>query len=161
MKGKLLVIGALLMALVLAVACGGGAQPTSAPPTSAPAPAATQPPAAAPTTAPQGGTGGGGLSGTITIWTGYHTGDNEEKTINQLVGDAKKQFPNLTINVLEIPFDQLFNKFETEAATGGGPDMFIAPMTAWARKRARTCSPRWMTSSRASSMRSPSSRYRA
>ncbi|MBI5032687.1 MAG: phosphate/phosphite/phosphonate ABC transporter substrate-binding protein, partial [Chloroflexi bacterium] len=65
--------------------------------------------------------------GTITIWNGYHTGDNEEKTLNQLLDAAKKAFPDAKINVLEIPFDQLFNKFETEAATGGGPDMYIAP----------------------------------
>ncbi len=119
MKGKLLVIGALLMALVLAVACGSPAA-TSVPPTAAPQ---VQPTTAQvqPTKAPSG------PSGTLTIWDGYHTGDNEEKSINQLVASAKTQFPNLTINVLEIPFDQLFNKFETEAATGGGPDMYIAP----------------------------------
>ena len=108
MKAKYFVIVALLVALgVMAAACGGAAAPTSAPPTAAPS--------------------GGAVTGTITIWDGYHTGDNEEKTINQLVDAAKKQFPSATINVLEIPFAQLFTKFETEAATGGGPDMYIAP----------------------------------
>jgi arabinogalactan oligomer/maltooligosaccharide transport system substrate-binding protein len=116
MKREYLVMGALLVALaVIAAGCGGGAAVTSAPPTSAPP---------APTSAPSGG---GGVTGTITIWDGYHTGDNEEKTINQLVDAAKKQFPNATITVLEIPFANLFTKFETEAATGGGPDMYIAP----------------------------------
>ena len=29
--------------------------------------------------------------------------------------------------MLEVPFDQLFNKYETDTAAGGGPDMFTAP----------------------------------
>src|SRR5712692_10306249 len=104
---KRFTFAAILMAALLLAACGGPAA-TTAPATSAPAASST-------------------VKGNITIWNGYHTGDNEEKTINQLVDAAKKQFPNATINVLEIPFDNLFTKFETEAATGGGPDMYIAP----------------------------------
>ncbi len=119
MKVRYLATGALLVALaVIAAGCGGAAAPTAAPPTSAPS---------APTSAPAAGGGGGDVTGTITIWHSYHSGDNEEKSINQLVDAAKKQFPNATINVLEIPFAQLFNKYETEAATGGGPDMWTAP----------------------------------
>ena len=29
--------------------------------------------------------------------------------------------------MLDIPFSDLFSKFETAAATGGGPDLYIAP----------------------------------
>jgi arabinogalactan oligomer/maltooligosaccharide transport system substrate-binding protein len=115
---------ALMAALaVFAAACAPAATPapTTAPPTAAAAKPTTAPATTAPTAAPKP------AGATITIWTGYHTGDNEEKTINQLVEAAKKDLPDIKITVLEIPFDQLFNKFETEAATGGGPDMFIAP----------------------------------
>ena len=119
---KLMLILAIMAALaVFAAACAPAAAPapTAAPATAAPAaPVATTAPTAAPKPA---------ASTTITIWTGYHTGDNEEKAINQLVEAAKKDMPDVKITVLEIPFDQLFNKFETEAATGGGPDMYIAP----------------------------------
>ena len=101
---KLALIAAFIAVLAIAAACAPAPAPTAAP-------------------APSGAT----VKGTITIWDGYHTGDNEEKTINQLVAAAGKQFPDAKITVLEIPFDQLFNKFETEAATGGGPDMYIAP----------------------------------
>lgn len=120
---KIYVLAALVLVIALVAACAPAptAVPTAAPPTAAAAatkaPAATSAPAAA----------GGTIKGTITIWDGYHTGDNEEKTINQLVAAATKQYPDAKITVLEIPFDQLFNKFETEAATGGGPDMYIAP----------------------------------
>ena len=107
----------LLSVAVLVLAVIAGCAP-------APTPTAAPPAAAQPTAAPSAGAA---VKGTITIWDGYHTGDNEEKTINQLVAAASKQFPDAKITVLEIPFDQLFNKFETEAATGGGPDMYIAP----------------------------------
>lgn len=106
---KLVLVVTVMTVMAIAAACA---------PAAAPAPA--------PTTAPAASTGGG-VTGAITIWDGYHTGDNEEKSINQLIDAAKKQFPSATITVLEVPFDQLFKKFETEAATGGGPDMYIAP----------------------------------
>jgi len=120
---KLCLIAAVLAVLAVIAACAPAPAPTAAP---APAQPTTAPAPAQPTTAPAP-SGGAAVKGTITVWDGYHTGDNEEKTINQLVAAATKQFPDAKITVLEIPFDQLFNKFETEAATGGGPDMYIAP----------------------------------
>lgn len=106
----------LIALAIFAVAC---ATPTEAPKP----PASSSPAAPQPTAAPAGPT----VKGNITLWNGYHTGDNEEKTLTQLIDAAKKQYPDAKITVLQIPFDQLFNKFETEAATGGGPDMYIAP----------------------------------
>ena len=35
--------------------------------------------------------------------------------------------PDLNIEVVEQPFDQIFTKWRTEVAAGGGADMFIAP----------------------------------
>lgn len=64
---------------------------------------------------------------TLTIWHGYHAGGSEEATINQIVDQYQKDHPNVKITVLEVPFDQLFNKYETDTAAGGGPDMFTAP----------------------------------
>ncbi len=106
-----------LFALILA-ACGGGgaAQPTTAPaaePTAAPA--------------PEGDAGAMSVTGTVTLWHAYGTGSAEEATINKLIANAQAAFPEATINVLQIPFDQIFNKFQNEVTSGGGPDMFIAP----------------------------------
>ena len=64
---------------------------------------------------------------TLTIWHGYHAGGSEESTINTLVTQYQKDHPEVKITVLEVPFDQLFNKYETDTAAGGGPDMFTAP----------------------------------
>ena len=35
--------------------------------------------------------------------------------------------PGVTVDTLAVPFDQLKNKFTTEASTGGGPDLLIGP----------------------------------
>jgi arabinogalactan oligomer / maltooligosaccharide transport system substrate-binding protein len=67
------------------------------------------------------------LSGNITLWHGW-TGA-EADTLNGPVLDAwKAKNPNATVEVLAVTFDQLKNKFSTEAATGGGPDLLIGPL---------------------------------
>jgi arabinogalactan oligomer/maltooligosaccharide transport system substrate-binding protein len=63
----------------------------------------------------------------VTLWHAYHTGGSEEKALNQLLDQAKKDNPDAKITVLAVPFDQVFNKWETETAAGGGPDMLVAP----------------------------------
>ena len=76
------------------------------------------------------------VSGEITLWHAYQTGSAEESTLATLVDNAKARFPELTINVLQIPFSEIFNKYQTEVAAGGGPDMFVAPnddLGNWAR----------------------------
>lgn len=90
---------------------------------------AVQPTAAPqPTTAPAPSTGDGmAITGTVTLWHAYGTGSAEEKAINILIDRARAAYPDATINVLQIPFDQIFNKFNNEVSSGGGPDMFIAP----------------------------------
>jgi arabinogalactan oligomer/maltooligosaccharide transport system substrate-binding protein len=66
-------------------------------------------------------------SGEVTLWHAYQTGSAEEETLAVLIENAQAEFPDMTINVLQIPFDQIFNKWQTEVAAGGGPDMFVAP----------------------------------
>lgn len=108
-------------ALVLA-ACAPAATPA---PTEAPV--ATQPPAtmapvatAAPTAA--------AAPITLTIWHSYHTGGSEEQAISQIVAQYMKDNPNVTVSVQNIPFDQIFTKWQTDVASGGSAaDMFTAP----------------------------------
>ena len=68
-----------------------------------------------------------GPSGTVTLWHAYGTGSAEEDAMTAIVENARAEYPDLTIEVLQIPFDQIFNKWQTEVAAGEGPDMFIAP----------------------------------
>jgi len=114
----------LLVATMALSACGPAATPTAAPvppaqPTTMPA---TQAPAAQPTAVPPTA-----APVSFTIWDGYHAGGSEEATINQVVKQYMTDHPNVTINLLEVPYDQLFNKYETDTAAGGGPDAFTAP----------------------------------
>lgn len=67
------------------------------------------------------------ITGAVTLWHAYGSGGAEEKALNQLIEQAKSDNPEAEITVLAVPFDQIFNKFETEAAAGGGPDLWIAP----------------------------------
>lgn len=71
--------------------------------------------------------GGGGPTGpvTITIWHGYT--ETEERVFSQVVADFMAAHSNITINTLAVPFDELQNKFQTEAAAGGGPTLITGP----------------------------------
>jgi len=63
------------------------------------------------------------LSGEITLWHGLGT---EASLLNDRIIPAwNEQHPDVTVNVLQVPFDQLRAKFVTEAAAGGGPDLLL------------------------------------
>jgi arabinogalactan oligomer/maltooligosaccharide transport system substrate-binding protein len=128
--------GILSIVLILSFVLAACAQPTATPvpPTKAPPPT-TAPAAAAPTAAPAATKApaptavpaAAGLKGAVTLWHAYGTGSTEEKALTQVLDGLKKENPDLKLNVLQIPFDQVFNKWETEVAAGGGPDMFTVP----------------------------------
>lgn len=64
---------------------------------------------------------------TLSVWHSYHAGGGEEATVNKLVADYMTANPNVKVEVLEVPFDQIFNKYNTEVAAGGGPDLVTFP----------------------------------
>jgi arabinogalactan oligomer/maltooligosaccharide transport system substrate-binding protein len=106
---------------IIATACSSGTAST-APSAAAPSAAAPseQASAAAPTAAP--------LTGTITIWEAYGaSGSAEKDAFDTIVANVKAANPGLNVTVLDVPFNNLFTKFETDAASGGGPDLYIAP----------------------------------
>jgi arabinogalactan oligomer/maltooligosaccharide transport system substrate-binding protein len=115
-----------LGALAIVVgACSSGASPTPAPtvaPTAAPSEAASAAPSEAASAAPA-------LSGHLVIWDTYGSGGSAEADAMIAALDlAKTTFPNLTIDRVNVPFSDIFNK--TNAGWGAGdatPDMFIAP----------------------------------
>jgi arabinogalactan oligomer/maltooligosaccharide transport system substrate-binding protein len=65
--------------------------------------------------------------GEVTFWHAYGTGSAEEIALGKILEQAKIDMPNITINVLQIPFADIYNKYRTDVASGAGPDMFIAP----------------------------------
>jgi arabinogalactan oligomer/maltooligosaccharide transport system substrate-binding protein len=62
-------------------------------------------------------------SADITLWHGY-TGA-EADTLTKAVQQLSQRNPTFKVTLLAVPFDQLKNKYTTEAATGGGPDVLI------------------------------------
>jgi arabinogalactan oligomer/maltooligosaccharide transport system substrate-binding protein len=63
----------------------------------------------------------------VTFWHAYATGSVEEAAMTALLEQAVIDLPQYKINVLQVPFNDVFNKYRTDVAAGGGPDMFIAP----------------------------------
>lgn len=100
-KSLLTVISILLMAAFVLAACGTPA-----------APAAT----AAPAKVTE-----------VTFWHAYGTGSAEEAALTKVLAAAATDLPQYKINVLQVPFADIYNKYRTDVAAGGGPDMFIAP----------------------------------
>ena len=75
-----------------------------------------------------GGSGGtSSATGEVTFWHAYGTGSAEETALAAILVNAEKDLPNIKINVLQVPFNDIYTKYETDVAAGGGPDMFIAP----------------------------------
>lgn len=100
MKKTLLTLMSLMLIAIFALSACGTPAPTAVP---------TMAPAA------------------LTLWHGYNTGGTEEVALTKLVKTYEGMHPGTKISILAIPFDQLFNKYETEVAAGAGPDMFTAP----------------------------------
>src|SRR4030067_1194250 len=63
----------------------------------------------------------------VTFWHAYGTGSQEEVALTAVLNQAATDLPQYKINVLQVPFNDIFTKYETDVAAGGGPDMFIAP----------------------------------
>jgi arabinogalactan oligomer/maltooligosaccharide transport system substrate-binding protein len=128
MKTKQLRFAALwAVVAILAAACstsGASTAPSAAASAAAPS---TAPSAATESTAPESAAPAA-LEGELTLWHSYSSGAGTElDALNEILGSVKAANPGLTVNVLEVPFADLFNKYNTDAATGGGPDLFIAP----------------------------------
>jgi len=63
----------------------------------------------------------------VTFWHAYGTGSAEEVALGKVLEQAATDLPQYKINVLQVPFNDIYNKYRTDVAAGGGPDMFIAP----------------------------------
>lgn len=83
-------------------------------------------PPAQETTEPETGGEGGeemALTGTITMWHSLKEGETEG--LNATVSAFQEMYPDVVFDILFVPFDDLRGKFETAAATGGGPTLML------------------------------------
>lgn len=58
---------------------------------------------------------------TIKYWR--HDNDAEVKALNQLIASFQKQYPNITVKMEVIPYDDYETKIRTALAGGGAPDI--------------------------------------
>jgi len=124
MNAKLRVVSTLAGVAMIVGACTGGA--TQSPASSGGA--ASNPPAASEATGSQPAASGAALSGSLTIWEAYGaSGSAEKDAFDKIVGNVKAANPGLNVTVTDVPFNNLFTNFETQAAAGSGPDLYIAP----------------------------------
>lgn len=119
MKGLRYALLVLFLTVVLA-ACGGqtpeGPSPEGAPPADGAPPGLDTP--------GPGAAGDGQVTG-ISIWHGYI--ETEERLLSEAIANFTAANPDITIDALAVPFDEMQNKFQTEAAAGGGPTLVAGP----------------------------------
>jgi arabinogalactan oligomer/maltooligosaccharide transport system substrate-binding protein len=130
MKKNLLTLVSILLVAAFALAACGAPATTAAPApadTAAPAPMATDVPAATAAPAATEAPTAAAAPIEVTLWHTYGTGSAEETAMTALVAQAAIDLPQYKINVLQVPFNDIFTKYATDVAAGGGPDMFIAP----------------------------------
>jgi arabinogalactan oligomer/maltooligosaccharide transport system substrate-binding protein len=104
---------AMIMSLLLA-ACAKPEEPTATPepePTKAEVQATPEP------------TKEETLKGAITLWHAWK--ESEVPALNKVLEAFQAENPDVQFNLLYVPHDDLRGKFETAAATGGGPTVLI------------------------------------
>jgi maltose-binding protein MalE len=110
-------ISLFLITAMLLAACGPSATPTEEPMATEEA-MATEEPKAEVTEEPAPS-----LTGTITLWHSLKEGEIEGMAA--AIESFQEQYTSVNFDVLFVPFDDLRGKFETAAATGGGPTLLI------------------------------------
>ncbi|MFZ5917197.1 MAG: sugar ABC transporter substrate-binding protein [Chloroflexota bacterium] len=63
------------------------------------------------------------LQGTVTLWHAWK--ESEIPALTKVIEAFQAEYPDVTFDVLYVPFDDLRGKFETAAATGGGPTVLV------------------------------------
>ncbi|HEX7611836.1 MAG TPA: hypothetical protein VF371_03610 [Candidatus Limnocylindrales bacterium] len=117
------------LAIVVGACSSGATNAPSAAPSAAASAAASAAPSAAASEAASAAPSAAALTGKLTIWDTYGSGGSAEAdAIIAALALAKTTFPDLTIDRVNVPFSDVYNK--TNAGWGAGdatPDMFIAP----------------------------------
>jgi arabinogalactan oligomer/maltooligosaccharide transport system substrate-binding protein len=60
----------------------------------------------------------------------------DESVLTALIKNAEDHFPDLSVNVLQIPASEIVRDYQIDVIAGGGPDLFLAPNNGlgnWAR----------------------------
>ncbi|MFH1633586.1 MAG: extracellular solute-binding protein, partial [Chloroflexota bacterium] len=66
-----------------------------------------------------------GQESNLTLWHGM--GELEILALHDIVAAFQTRYPSLRINVLYLPFDDLYARYAAAAAAGDGPDLLLGP----------------------------------
>jgi arabinogalactan oligomer/maltooligosaccharide transport system substrate-binding protein len=127
MKRPMFLLVSLMLASSIILSACGAAATTAAPAPATQAPATAAPATAAPATVAPATEAPVVEPIEVTFWHAYGTGSLEEVALTAVLAQAAVDLPQYKINVLQVPFNDIFNKYRTDVAAGGGPDMFVAP----------------------------------
>ena len=67
------------------------------------------------------------IEGDISLWHAYQSGSTEESVLSALIKNAQDHFPDLRVNVLQIPASEIVRDYQIDVIDGRGPDLFLAP----------------------------------
>jgi arabinogalactan oligomer/maltooligosaccharide transport system substrate-binding protein len=120
MKSPMKLAGLLGVVAIAAAACGPSGTP-------APTGGATNPPASTGASA-EPSSAAAPLEGELTLWHSYGSGGGETAALNEVLAAIEAANPDLDVTVVEQPFADIFNKWQTDVLAGQEtPDLFIAP----------------------------------
>ncbi|HEX6289726.1 MAG TPA: extracellular solute-binding protein [Herpetosiphonaceae bacterium] len=74
------------------------------------------------------------LPNALTLWHSYAADSPAAQILDDLIAQARQAAPDMQIAATSIPGDQIVNRFETEAAAGGGPDLLLASSSGLGRQ---------------------------
>jgi maltose-binding protein MalE len=63
------------------------------------------------------------VAGTVSLWHAFK--EEEIEGLNNVIAAFQEKHPDVQFDVLYVPFDDLRGKYETAAATGGGPSVLV------------------------------------
>jgi maltose-binding protein MalE len=63
------------------------------------------------------------VAGTVSLWHAWK--EEEIEGLNNVIASFQEKHPDVQFDILYVPFDDLRGKYETAAATGGGPVVLI------------------------------------
>ena len=117
MNRRLLIVVAALALGLSACSSAATEAPATQAPTAAPTAAATEAPTAATGVDPN-------TTGTLTIWH-YYNEPTQLKVLDDMNAMFKAKYPNVTLEVVYVPFDKMTSKVLAAASAQQGPDVMI------------------------------------
>lgn len=129
-KHWLRIVGLALVIALVAAACGGddteSTETTEGATESTEATDDTEAPDETTTTEADDGMA---MAGTVTVWHGWT--ETEIESLNEVIAGFNAAYPDVTVETLFVPFEELQNKVTTEWGAGEGPTVLIGA-TDWA-----------------------------